>query len=287
MRTISRHDIDVEFSRVRCGEYTEDLDESLVEENVDSRDLHGIQRDSLMIAKFRTVDDPTVAESETQRYVELASAASLAKFVAVEPLSDGYGVDLGGRKITVQESTPDIHHDVDNWLTALWLAVVCRNEERIQRLATVSVDNVLRVAGPEYDDFMYSWVDALQRYFRNEDVQQSFVSAIEGTAPERIRISSESIVLRLLYPPIEMMYRVLDRDEAGFNASLASALDLHRAYWSTRDNADDPDGFIALAPLGVAVLAKQAGLRIDVRSEYIPEHLLLGDWISVGEPGSE
>jgi hypothetical protein len=281
MRTVPRHAIDGDITRAKIERYVRGVNRGLDLGIVSDIDLHSVFDKSLLAAKLCTVADVTAAESRTQQYFELASAAGQAKFAVVDPLWENQEIQLLDRKLVARKSSTHTHHNIGNWLTALWLAVICRNEERIQRLVAVSVDDVLRAAGSPYDDFMYDWVDTLQRFFRNEDVERSFVATMEGTAPERIQVSSEDIVLRLLYPPIEMMYRVLDRDEEKFNASLFDALELHRGWWSTPSNADNTDGFVALAPLALAVVAKQVGLRIDVQSEYIPEHLLLGDWISV------
>ncbi|WP_078660702.1 Imm49 family immunity protein [Streptomyces sp. NRRL B-24484] len=41
----------------------------------------------------------------------------------------------------------------------------------------------------------------------------------------------------------------------------------------------DTTGLVAPAPLAMACLAHDAGMPIDVESEYLPHHLLRGTWV--------
>lgn len=40
----------------------------------------------------------------------------------------------------------------------------------------------------------------------------------------------------------------------------------------------DPSGWLALEPLGIACLARQRGIPVDVESDYIPAWLVRRDW---------
>jgi hypothetical protein len=54
-------------------------------------------------------------------------------------------------------------------------------------------------------------------------------------------------------------------------------LQAHRDHWTrTEERAKSPAGFLALGPLAIACLAKEAGFRIRVRSDYLPGTLLGG-----------
>lgn len=66
---------------------------------------------------------------------------------------------------------------------------------------------------------------------------------------------------------MEMFYFLTQREDQKFNNSLANALDLHKRFWTKdTERRNDPNGFIALGPLAVACLARDAGVRIDVES---------------------
>lgn len=73
------------------------------------------------------------------------------------------------------------------------------------------------------------------------------------------------------------IYQVLRRDADKVNAALEQALVRHRRWWTAdADRTDGPDGFVALEPLGVAVVALSVGMPVTVTSDYLPEPLLRG-----------
>ncbi|NUR61691.1 MAG: immunity 49 family protein [Catenulispora sp.] len=76
-----------------------------------------------------------------------------------------------------------------------------------------------------------------------------------------------------------MFYHLTQGDDAKFNDSLHNALELHRRYWSTDDQANSPYGYIALGPLAIACLARDVGVPSGLESEYLPAILLAGNWI--------
>ncbi|MFD9124592.1 immunity 49 family protein [Kitasatospora sp. NPDC059571] len=72
----------------------------------------------------------------------------------------------------------------------------------------------------------------------------------------------------------------LQRDAAAFNEAPAEGLELHRQYWTgDEERAGDSEGFVALALLGVACLAYDAGVPVEVESAYLPRYLLERRWV--------
>ncbi|MFI5528014.1 immunity 49 family protein [Kitasatospora sp. NPDC051853] len=75
-------------------------------------------------------------------------------------------------------------------------------------------------------------------------------------------------------------FHVVQRDQEGFDSALAEGVQLYQQYWSVdEERRSDPEGAVALALLGVACLARDAGLSVNVESEYLPKHLLGRSWI--------
>jgi hypothetical protein len=64
-----------------------------------------------------------------------------------------------------------------------------------------------------------------------------------------------------VYPPILMFCYVLRRDAERFNAALERALESHRKWYTAAGRADDPEGFVAWEPLGVAIFAWSVACR--------------------------
>ncbi|MFG3495846.1 immunity 49 family protein [Streptomyces sp. NPDC047928] len=71
---------------------------------------------------------------------------------------------------------------------------------------------------------------------------------------------------------------VVRGDHAGFNRALAAALQWHGEYWTEEDRGGRISGLVALAPLAMACFAQDAGIPIEVESDYLPATLLSGNW---------
>ncbi|WP_276320559.1 immunity 49 family protein [Amycolatopsis suaedae] len=231
----------------------------------------------------RCVGDPRAAWSETWYVFVRAMQASSAFFLAAskpegEEIEFRYGEDTIRRPAT--GATRESH--AANWLTAMYLNMIGRERQRIDLLAGVPID-LLRESGPQYDEFLFSWVHALQVYWRGEDgLIDAVLEAMRGTEPERLQRFEAEPVLQLYYPPMELFYLLTQREDAKFNDSLATALELHKRYWTAEEERlRNPRGYVALGPLAMACLARDAGVTIEVESDYLPIHLL--DGTRVGE----
>jgi hypothetical protein len=140
-------------------------------------------------------------------------------------------------------------------------------------LAGVPVE-LLRDCGPQYDEFLFAWIRALQVFARGEDgLIDIVIEAMRGTETLQPNAIPE-VVAQLYFPPIELFYRYTQREQASFTEALATALELHKRYWTAEPRA--PHGVVALAPLAIACLARDAGMPIEVESDYLPHHLLVG-----------
>ncbi|MFE7099574.1 Imm49 family immunity protein [Streptomyces erythrochromogenes] len=103
------------------------------------------------------------------------------------------------------------------------------------------------------------------------------VAAVDGTAPEVAR--DPHTAGRLAYTPMKVLHRSLRNHQAGFNQALATALRWHKDHWSREESqAIDATGLIALAPLALACIAHDAGIPIEVESDYVPAALLRRTW---------
>jgi Immunity protein 49 len=235
--------------------------------------LARIRDTSLALAEYRCVVDPTAAERETWEDLQLAAQAAAAVFVG-EP---GEDVEVTvGRKLRYTAPGPGAETHPGAWLTAVWLNVILRDEQRIRQLCAVPADT-LRASGVEHDAYMYPWIESVRAFLRHEGVTpDTFIPAMDGTDPDQARYTGRGPMLQLVYPPIKMFYYMFRRDVDKFNAALADALTDHRTYWAAPGGADESDGFLALKPMGVAVLALGAGMPVTVSSEYLPENLLRG-----------
>jgi hypothetical protein len=156
--------------------------------------------------------DPRAAWSDTWSAIVRATQAGAGLFQAAGA-TEGTVAFRFDESIRERPATgPTRDSDAVNWLTAMWLAIICRERARIDLLANVPLD-VLRASGQTHDEFVLAWVRTLQLFFRRED-------------------------------------GVIDALLAAMN------------------------GLVALAPLAIACVARDAGVAVEVESDYLPFHLL-------------
>ncbi|MFJ1751846.1 immunity 49 family protein [Kitasatospora sp. NPDC088134] len=237
---------------------------------------------ALGLAKRRCLLDPDAGTNPTWHAWVLPTQIGAALFESATAESGPVRCRVGtnGEVLELPATGPQDYLNPLTWLNAFYLAVVCREEERIGQLMAVPAE-FLRASGADMDEYVYQWIEALRRTWDGQQgVWDALVAAIDGTAPERARVASKEVMLKLLYPPLELFQLYLRRETEEFNKSLATALTWHQEYWSANEaRAQNPEGFVALAPLAMAALAHGAGMAIEVESEYLPECLLDGAWV--------
>ncbi|MFH8220284.1 immunity 49 family protein [Streptomyces sp. NPDC018057] len=166
------------------------------------------------------------------------------------------------------------------WLAAFWLAVICRERQRMTELCEIPLER-LRAPEGQYDEYIYHWVDTLQTYWlRRPGLVEKLTATFEASDPSVATIAPRDLLQGILYPPINLFYHFVRRDEEGFTPALVDALKPHQMYWTlNEDRAADIDGSIALGPLAIACLAYDGKMPVGVESEYLPRHLLQHDWL--------
>ncbi|MER5432954.1 immunity 49 family protein [Streptomyces sp. NPDC002588] len=236
---------------------------------------------ALTLAQQHCAIDPQAVKFETWEAWVTAMQTGSALFAAATA-PDGTSVicRIKEQERTLPATGPESHLNAGTWVTAFYLAMICRDNDRLRGLAEVPV-SLLRDSGAVFDEYIYSWVEALQSFWLGrQDVGDKLVAAVDGTAPDALRYADADLMSKILYPPLILLYRVIRRDPAQFNKALTDALRWHKAYWTAdEDRATSADGLIALGPLAMACLARDQGIPVDVESEYLPEALLKYAWI--------
>lgn len=237
---------------------------------------------TLTVAKWRCLSDPAAEQFVTWEAWVTAMQVGCALFdagMATEgPVPCRIGVD--GEVKNLPATGPQEYLHAGNWLTAYYLAVVCRENERVDRLARVPV-SFLRASGVEFDEYIYACVETLQHaWFRRREMWDTLVTAVNATDPDPAHIAGRELMLKILYPPLELFHRYQRQDAERFNAALVDALTWHKEYWSADESrSKDGEGLVALAPLAIARMARDAGIPIGVESEYLPSELLKFGWV--------
>lgn len=275
MTTVPRQPIDAEWAQEMVPKIDQGIDSFIMRIEKDAGSLHTVSQWALMSFKYRTVADPTAEERSTWWMLRLAAQAESGIFAAAMATDGEVDHDVNG-PVRLPATGPTSRANAGTWFEAACLAVILRDNDMIAQLCAVPLDT-LRASEVEHEAYMYPWVETIQSALRREPIPPGmFIPAMDGTDPDNAQFMSASEMLQLVFPPINMFSFVLRRDEQRFNEALEQALTLHRTFWTSEDRADDVDGFVALAPLAIAVLASRAGMTVTVDSEYMPANLLSG-----------
>ncbi|WP_030252964.1 immunity 49 family protein [Streptomyces violens] len=236
---------------------------------------------SLLAAQTHCAHDPRAAMLPTWEAWVTAMQVGSALFAAATTSDETVQCRIADEMRTIPATGPQHYTDAGNWLTSFWLAVICREQERMTQLANVPI-SLLRASGAVFDEYVYSWVEALQVTWREGgDLGELLTAAMNGTHPDSLRVADPDLVLKTLYPPINLFTRYIMREPGQFNEALSDAVRWHKEYWSEdEERSNSSAGLVALAPLALACLAYDAGFPIEVESEYLPKHLLHRTWLN-------
>ncbi|MEU1120919.1 MULTISPECIES: immunity 49 family protein [unclassified Streptomyces] len=234
----------------------------------------------LTVAEARCEVDPDAEEFETWEAWVTAMQLGSAQFVmATAPEGSTVTCRIKEKEWHLPATGAQPHVNAHFWIQAFYLAMICRENERLTEMARVPV-SLLRDSGATFEEYIYSWVETLQCFWLGqEDVSTHLVVALDGTGPDSARHVDQEQMSMVLYPPIILFYRYLRGDHAQFNEALTDAIRWHKSYWSGDDDrAMSSEGYVALGPLAIACLARDKGFPIEVDSEYLPKALLNHAW---------
>ncbi|MFI9506962.1 immunity 49 family protein [Nocardia sp. NPDC052566] len=231
-------------------------------------------------AQARCLVDPNADLIETWRAVVTAMQTGSALFAMTSASEDSVVRRIGDKVHTLPVTGPQASANVGNWLTAFYLAAVCREQQRITALCEIPVD-ALRSASAGADEFLFLWVDVLQAFWLGrEGLAEKLSATIAASFPEVVRNTPQVELQLMLYPPINLLHALLFKGPESFNEALAEALELHRIYWTSDvERLHDVAGSLALAPLALACFAYDTEVPVEVESDYMPGAFLDRSWL--------
>ncbi|WP_251065492.1 immunity 49 family protein [Streptomyces sp. ISL-44] len=242
--------------------------------------LESAMSTALVTAYERAAVDPTAAWLESWESWVTAMQCGAAIFAAATTAEASVQCLIHHETRTVPAfADPESFVDAGHWTTAFYLAVICRNAERITDLCNVPSDK-LRESGAVYDEFNYAWIETLKSFWLGRpDFAERLVEAAGGTDPGITSVVGQDHVSQIAWPPMDLLRWRATGGHEQFNRSLEEALRAHKTYWTAdQERADSCYGWVALAPLAMACLAHDADIPVEVESEYLPKHLLEGTW---------
>ncbi|UFS96699.1 immunity 49 family protein [Nocardia huaxiensis] len=234
--------------------------------------------------------DEDVRQPETWLAMVRAVQTGYALFEMTNGRADIVRCRIDGEIRTMAAIGPHPAASVGNWVTAFYLAVVCREWGKVSRLCAIPLDD-LRVPGAETDEFMYVWADALQYFWTasqgpptgaspGAELVERLGAALTASYPHAAPHTPPEVLHFILAPAVLLLHKLLFKDDVAFHEDLAESLELHQLYWRS-----NPQSFhlarssIALPILAIACIAQEESVTIDITSGYLPKHLLAGSWV--------
>ncbi|MGZ3144430.1 immunity 49 family protein [Lentzea chajnantorensis] len=278
---MQRHPTDAEWAEEQLEYYVTVVPEGAPSVEQSTERLSVLHPAALSRLGYATVLDPTAENLTTWDAVVQAMQVTTGIFAAAGATEGTVEWLIGERTVQIPATGPVHYANFKRWLDAFWLAAIVRDKKCLDLLASFPLDIIKESVG-QYEESDALWARALQMFTKSEPgMAEALAEAMAATDPERLRVSTPDYALRLAFPVMNaFLNMVRSNHEREFNEALVQALEQFKAYWTENSElADNPRGFVALAPLGLACIAKDSGLNVEVESDYLPKHLLLGSWV--------
>lgn len=180
---------------------------------------------------------------------------------------------LDGERLTIKARGPNPRAHVVRWEQAWYAATMARDEASLAALAAID-DAVLVASGNELDDYHYAWKAALVAA-RSEPHAAPACLDRAREAFTRLSIADPASAASdlALFDALEALAR---NDGAGFTQALSAALVAHAQFWSSPEQAEFHDGWVAWGATALACLARDRGWPIEVSSGFLPAVVVEG-----------
>ncbi|WP_419994486.1 immunity 49 family protein [Streptomyces boninensis] len=238
---------------------------------------------SVVVAMQHCLEDAEASRFQTWEAWVTAMQVGSALFDAGTAVEGPVPCRIGsaGEVVQLPATGPQPYLHVGAWLSSVYLATICRENDRLERLMRVPVD-FLRASGADFGSYLYDWVKVLHDFwFRRPDAMwSSLVDAVNGTGTQAADTVNQETMLKLLYPPMALFQLYNRAEHDRFNASLTKFLTWHKQYWTADESrTQDLEGLVAIPLLAITCMAYDSDFPIDVESEYLPKGLLDRGWI--------
>jgi hypothetical protein len=169
---------------------------------------------------------------------------------------------------------------VDYWEDAYDACLLMRDMAGLKFLATVD-ESVFAESNNGTTPHDLSYYRFLAHFFNGgKDTGKLLLNAFEEAMKPQSNPVRTKFVELVRIPILDLMQAIVEGDNAKFNDYLVEALEGHKKYYGTKDNAMATPGWLSMRILATCAMAVDAkGFAIDVESDYIPRWLYMGEGI--------
>jgi hypothetical protein len=229
-------------------------------------------RVGVSLAAFQSIVDPEDASVVQGLRVSARSGAGL--FAAMGASADVELEYFSGKRYSIAPAPPSEWTNPMTWRQAFYSALAVRDSYSLDLLAAADVD-LIRQSVTTANEFAYLHIEALQAYHRRAgDTAERINAALGAADPDVVDPEFKDYVLDIACREIELLFYRIKGEAEPFNEGLKAALESYKHYYTRGRNGEDAICLIALGPLGIACAAADAGIPIEIESEYIPRSVI-------------
>ncbi|MEU6818987.1 immunity 49 family protein [Streptomyces atriruber] len=234
------------------------------------------------LSDVRFAADPDGALLETWEAWVWAMQTGSALFRTTAAAEGTVECRIADRSLHLPATGPVPGADAHAWLDAFYLAVVCRERDRLNLLCDVPLDDLRR--STPVDEYVFHWIETLRAFWLRrpmDDVVQHLIATMETSHPDVATRTPTDFLNLIDYQPAALLHRLIAGDRDAFAQALAEALGHHERYWNDRAGAGTTALYsrVALGPLAMACLAYDSDFPVDDKSPYLPKHFLTRGWL--------
>jgi len=213
-------------------------------------------------------------KEEVVKYLEMVKEFGRACFVTALGLDSEMSITLAGEKFSFGSRKSTEYIDVRSWELAFYCSVILRDKDSIEILSSIP-EQVHREANAKAsDECMYKKVTFLKGLYNSE----APISDLLVDAYTDAFAAGSEYVVKHIQPELKI-YRSIFSEGEDLTENLTEAINLHKEYYSTKDNYFDGNGWLSLPILAACVVAYGGkGLAVEVESDYIPSWLIRGEF---------
>ncbi len=211
----------------------------------------------------------------------------IAHFQRVLTTENAISINIGKEKFTINKENRKHGTDMYTWFELFNAALLLRDSTRQQQLIDLKVLEWNKDGDPfwiKMGRYMISLIGkdekakltCLQNLREESKSDMGLYYGLDGN--KVINIEGRSKKLQRLWMPVAELYELALRKEITlFNQQLEIYLQDKKAYIIENEKEDDPRFWINFPLLACCAYAHDLGIKITVKSEYIP------DWVYRGE----
>jgi len=237
-----------------------------------------LKNDPLEIAKTNIINE---SNHDIYNFLELYLQIGIGNFDRYFTTEDSTEVLINGETFKCEKIDDSGGIDYFNWLNLFSIALILRSQKYLQKIVSLQ---------SKIDDPFKFWKfgsEFLVSVFnQNEKNAPSFLNNIkeiakQGTSVEftpsgqnQIQSDDVSEILTILWLPIFELYDfAFQSDHQGFNSKMEEYLLQRKKYIVDKKLIDDGRYWIDFPFLGCCSYAHDAGIKIDIQTEYAPKKI--------------